>query len=216
MDVRLFIDSGDIDEIREAIESGVVQGVATNPNKLALAGISRESIIEKIRKFTDGPIAVQSIKTKAQEIIKEVEYLSGLSKNIAVKIATDQEGVKAIKELAPKGIWTNSTLIFSAAQALMAGLAGSPFISPFIGRARDHGSDGIALLREIRSIYDSYGIKSKVIAASIKDVRQVIDSIIAGADMVAVPYKVFKDMFTHPLTKEGLGQFLADWAKMEK
>ena len=210
MDIRLSIDSGDIEEIKEAIDSGVVQGVATNPNKLALSRKSREEIIEEIRKFSEVPIAVMAVKTTTEEIIKEATYLSGLSKNIAVKIATNQQGIKAITELAPRGILTNATLIFSASQALMAGLAGSAYISPFVGRARDTGADGISVLAEVRRIYDTYGIKSKVIAASIKDVRQVIDSILVGADMVAVPYKVFKEMFIHPLTREGLDKFLAE------
>ena len=216
MNPRLFIDSGDIEEIREAMESGIIYGMATNPNKLSMAGITRERIIEQIRRFTDGPIAVQSVSTTAPEIVKEAEYLSGLNKNIAVKIVSSQEGIKAVSQLAPEGIWTNATLIFSASQALAAGLAGSPFISPFVGRARDNGTDGITLLSEIRAIYDSYGIESKVIAASIKDVRQLIESVLAGADMVAIPYKVFKDLFTHPLTQSGLDQFLSDWSKMEQ
>ncbi len=214
MDVRFFIDTGEVEHVREAVESGVVQAVASNPQKLVATNKTREKFIEEVRQFTEVPIAVQAIKTTAPEIVQEAMYLSGLSKNVVVKIATNQEGIKAIIELVPQGVLTNSTLMFSPSQALVAGLAGSPYISPFVGRARDNAADGIRELAEMRRLYDAWGIKTKIIAASIKDVRQAIDSIFAGVDAVAIPYKVFKDLFTHPLTRDGFDKFVEHWTTM--
>ncbi len=210
MDVRLFIDSSNVEEVREAVESGIVGGVATNPNKCRLSGKSVEKVVEEIRKFFDGPISVQALGKTAGELIERAKELNKLSKNLAIKIPTNQEGIKAVKELVAQGIATNATLIFNPAQGLAAGLAGSPLISPFVGRARAVGGDGIETIAQIRKMYDRYQISTKIIAASIKDVGQVIDSIIAGADMVAVPYGVFKDVFRHPLTEEGIKNFIAD------
>lgn len=214
MALRIFLDTADVGEIKDAVSTGIVAGIATNPNKMARVGKRYESVIKEITAFFDGPIAVEAMSTKAEDIIHEAQRLSKLGPNMAVKIPVNKEGIKAISKLVPVGIKTNATLIFSPAQALAAGLAGSPFISPFIGRATNYGYDGINLFREIRAIYHAYGISSIVIAASIKNVREAIDAIIAGADSLALTYEIFEQLFNHPLTEVGIEKFTEDYRKI--
>ncbi len=211
MALRIFLDTANVGEIRDAVSTGIVAGIATNPNKMAKAGMRYETVVEEITSFFNGPIAVEAISTKAEDIIEEAQKLSKLGPNMAVKIPANKEGIKAVSKLVPLGVKTNSTLIFSPAQALAAGLAGSPFISPFIGRATDCGYDGIKLFKEIRAIYDFYEIKTVVIAASIKNIRQAIDAIIAGADSLALTYEVFEQLFNHPFTQIGIEKFTEDY-----
>ena len=198
-------------EIRQAVSTGIVGGIATNPNKMARSGKTYEQAISEITAFFDGPIAVEAISTKAEDIVAEAQKLTKLGSKMVVKIPTTFEGIKAISRLVPMGILTNSTLIFSPAQALAAGLAGSPFISPFIGRATACGANGIELFREIRMIYDAYEIESVVIAASIKNIREAVDAIIAGADALALTYEIFEQLFQHPLTDIGITNFTKDY-----
>ena len=214
MAFRIFLDTANVDEIRDAVSTGIVDGIATNPNKMAKVGRKYEDVIADIRKFFDGPIAVEAISTQADAIVEEAKRLSTISKNIVIKIPTNKEGIKAITRLVPQGVLTNSTLIFNPAQALAAGLAGSPFISPFIGRVNDCGQDGLALFRDVRKMYDAYNIKSVVIAASIKNCRDAVDAVIAGADSLALTYEVFSQLFDHPLTEIGIAKFTADYKKV--
>jgi len=214
MDFRVFLDSADVGEIRDAVSTGIVDGIATNPNKIASTGRKYEEIVSDISSFFDGPIAVEAISEKAVDIVPEAVKLSKIGPNMAIKIPTNKEGIIAISQLVPMGVKTNSTLIFSPAQALAAGLAGSPFISPFIGRATACGHDGISLFSDIRAIYDAFDIESVVIAASIKNIRDAIDVIIAGADALALTYEIFEQLFQHPLTDIGIENFTADYKKI--
>lgn len=216
MAFRIFLDTADVGEIRDAVSTGIVAGIATNPNKMFKAGMQYEKVIKEVTSFFDGPIAVEAISTSAADIIEEAQRLSKMGPNMAVKIPANKEGIKAVSKLVPMGVKTNATLIFSPAQALAAGLAGSPFISPFIGRATDCGYDGISLFKDIRAIYDTYKIQTTVIAASIKNIRQAIDAIIAGADSLALTYEVFEQLFAHPMTEIGIKKFTEDYKKIYK
>lgn len=211
MAYRIFIDTANVEEIREAVSTGIVDGIATNPNKMAQVGRKYIDVIKDIREFFDGPIAVEAISRNADEIIEEAKRLSDISKNMVVKIPANKEGIKAITKLVPQGITTNATLIFNPAQALAAGLAGSPFISPFIGRVNDCGQDGMQLFREVRKMYDFYEIKSVVIAASIKNCYDAVQAVVAGADSLALTYPVFNELFEHPLTNIGIEKFTKDF-----
>jgi len=216
MSIRIFLDSANVDQIRKAIRTGIVGGIATNPNKIAKEGKTYEQVVSEITSFFEGPIAVEAVSTKTEDIIEEALKLSKLGPNMVIKIPTNYEGIVAIKSLVQMKITTNSTLIFSPAQALAAGLAGSPFISPFIGRATACGHNGIELFKDIRKVYDAYNIKTVVIAASIKNIRDAIDSIIAGADALALTYEIFEQLFEHPLTDIGIRDFTADFNKIYK
>ena len=213
LQIRLFIDSAVVEEIREATETGIIAGVAMNPGKVSQIGRPVEDIVRETREFFDGPISIQGIGKTAEEIVPEAERLSKISRNLAIKVPVNKEGIKAVRILIPMGVKTNATLVFSPAQGLAAGLANSTLISPFVGRSTDIGYDGIEVIRQIRSMYDRYGISTQIIAASIKNAKQVIDSVIAGADMVAVPLKVLNDMLYHPLTEKGIEQFVSGWEK---
>ncbi len=203
----IFLDTADVDEIREATSTGIVDGIATNPEKIAASGKSYRWIVEEIRRFFDGPVAVQAIGKSREEIVKHALSLHRLSENLAVKITCNIEGIKAIKELVSQGVKTNCTLMYSATQGLAAGLAGSPFISPFVGRAETAGYNGIEVIRRIRHIFDAYEIPSCIIAASIQNVRQVAESILAGAHAVAVKWPIFESMINHPITEHGYAGF---------
>ena len=191
LQLRLFIDSADVDEIRKAVKSGVVAGLAMNPGKVVQTKRPLSEIVSEIREFFDGPMSVQGIAEKADDIIQEAQGLNELGDNLVIKVPVNIEGIKAIKTLVPLGVKTNATLIFSPTQGLLAGLANSLFISPFVGRAADIGYDGIEIIRQIKVLFQQYNISTKIIAASIKNVKQVVDSIIAGRDTVAVPAGVF-------------------------
>ncbi len=211
MDYRIFLDTANIHEIEDALSTGIVDGIATNPNKMFQVGRKYEDVIRDIRSIFDGPVAVEAISTKAEDIVEEAQRLSGMAKNMVIKIPGNKEGIKAISKLVPMGITTNCTLLFNPAQALAAGLAGSPFISPFIGRVNACGMDGMKLFSEVRKMYDFYNIKSVVIAASIKNVYDAVQAVCAGADSLALTYEVFNQLFSHPLTEQGIEKFTADY-----
>ena len=210
--LRIFIDTANTTEVKDAVNTGLIDGVATNPGKIAESGKSYREVVEEIRQFFDGPIAVQAVGRTTDEICECARRLHQIDSYLAVKITANKAGLAAVKILVPEGIRTNATLIFNPAQALLAGLAGSLFISPFISRARMTGHDGVEVIRKIRKLFDAFGLAdTNMIAASIKDVSQVIDSIIAGADSIAVPFSVFEAMCEHPLTSAGLDAFLKDY-----
>jgi transaldolase len=213
---RIFLDTAELREIKEAVETGLVDGVATNPNKIAQSGKSYREVLDEIREVFDGPIAFQAMGATTEDIIRHALDIHKMDPGLAVKVAADKTGLPAIRPLVAEGVRTNATLIFNPAQALLAGLAGSPFISPFVGRARMTGSDGIEAIARMRELYDAWGIKDTcIIGASIKDVEQVIDVILAGAHSVAVPYVVFQGMMSHPLTAQGLAHFASEFAKVQ-
>jgi transaldolase len=207
MQPRLFLDTADIEKLKIAVSTGIVHGIATNPEKIAQTGKSYGEVISSIRRFFDGPISVQGMGRSAEEIIRHALALHGIDPGLAIKIPCTIEGIKAIRELVPQGVKTNCTLMFSPTQGLAAGLAGSPFVSPFVGRSESAGYDGVELIRKIRQIYDAYGLESWIIAASIKNARQVSESIIAGAHAVAVTWPIFEEMINHPLTEHGYSRF---------
>ena len=216
MAYRIFLDTADLSQIRDAVSTGIVAGIATNPNKMAKVGRRYEDVIAEIRTFFDGPVAVEAISTKSADIVEEALRLSKMAPNLAIKIPANKEGIRAISQLVPQGVTTNATLIFNPGQALAAGLAGSPFISPFIGRATTYGTDGLQIFRDIRKMYDAYGIKTCCIAASIKNVRDAIDAVIAGADSLALTYEVFEQLFDHFMTEKGIESFTADYKSIYK
>jgi transaldolase len=207
---RIFLDSADARQVEKAMESGVVSGIATNSSKVAEMGKTVETVYREIASIFDGPIAVQAVGSTAEELIRHARELDNLGPNVVVKVPTTSEGVKAISRLVKEGVQTNATLIFRPSQALAAALAGTPIISPFIGRANDIGLDGIATIAEIRKVYDAFGLDVLVIAASVRNVEQAINSIVAGADAIAVRYEIFEQMLKHPLTEVGAAKFLQD------
>ena len=215
MDYRIFLDTADVRQIEEALKTGIVAGIATNPNKMATVGRKYEDVIKDIRTIFDGPIAVEALSTKSEDIIEEAQRLVQIADNLVVKVPVNTEGIKAISTLVPMGINTNATLIFQPGQALAAGLAGSPFISPFISRATYIGQDGLDLFRKIRKIYDFYKIDSVVIAASIRNANDAIESILAGVDSLALTYEVFEQLMHHPLTEEGIERFISDYSTVK-
>jgi transaldolase len=213
----IFLDSADIGEIRDAVGTGLVGGIATNPDKIARSGKSYGKVLEEIRAFFDGPVSFQALGRTLEELTAHAREIHGMDSNLAVKIAADKTGLTAIRALVSEGIRTNATLIFNPAQALLAGLAGSPFISPFIGRAMMSGHDGVGAIGKMRGLFDAWGITGcAIVAASIKDVDQAIEAVLAGAHSLAVPYAVFEAMMAHPLCAQGIERFLADFDAVRK
>ncbi len=214
--IRLFLDTAELDQIRDAVSTGLVDGIATNPNKIAQSGKTYKQVLDEIRQCFDGPIAFQSMGATTKEIIKHALEIHRMDPLLAVKVAANKIGLPAIKPLVAEGVRTNATLMFNPTQALLAGMAGSPFISPFVGRARMIGSDGIEAIARMRELYDAWGLdQTCIIGASIKDVEQVIDVILAGAHAVAVPFNVFEAMMEHPLTEMGIQHFSAEFARVQ-
>jgi transaldolase len=209
--LRLFLDTADVSHIREAVTTGLIDGIATNPHRFAETGKSCLTVVKEIRRFFDGPISVQALGRTTEELCKNARTLNRMDPNLAVKIPTNQAGLAAVKILVSEGIRTNATLIFNPAQALLAALAGSPFISPFVGRATMIGESGTAAIGKMRQLLDAFDLReTNMIAASIRDVNQALESIIAGADSVAVPFHVFEAMCGHPLTSAGLEAFIEE------
>ena len=211
--MQLFLDTAEIQLIRELAVTGLVDGVTTNPTLIAKSGRAMRDVIAEICELVEGPISAEVTALEAEAMIREGEYLAKIAPNVAVKVPLTWDGLKATRALAEQGLQVNVTLCFSAAQALMAAKAGAAFISPFIGRLDDHGADGMELIREIRAIYDNYGFATNILAASVRTAAHVRDAAIAGADCATLPPAVFQGLVKHPLTDKGLDQFLSDWAK---
>lgn len=215
--MKFFIDTANLDEIREANDMGILDGVTTNPSLMAKEGITGEENIMQhyvtICNIVDGPISAEVIATDYDGIVKEGEYLASLHKNIVVKVPMITEGIKAIKYFSSKGIKTNCTLIFSAGQALLAAKAGATYISPFLGRLDDISTNGLELIQQIRQIYDNYTFDTEILAASIRHPMHIIHCAEIGADVATAPLKAIKSLANHPLTTSGLETFLADYAK---
>lgn len=215
--MKFFIDTANLDQIREAQELGVLDGVTTNPSLMAKEGITgKENIIEHYKKICEivtGDVSAEVIATDLDEIIREGEELAGLHEQIIVKVPMIKEGVKAIKYFSDKGIKTNCTLVFSAGQALLAAKAGATYVSPFIGRLDDISTDGLNLISEIRMIYDNYGFETEILAASVRHTMHIIDCAKLGADVMTGPLSAITGLLNHPLTDIGLEKFLADHRK---
>jgi transaldolase len=215
--MKFFIDTANLDQIREAQDLGVLDGVTTNPSLMAKEGISGDENIVKhyldICEIVDGPVSAEVISTDFEGIVREGENLAKLHENIVVKVPMIKEGVKALKYFSEKGIKTNCTLVFSAGQALLAAKAGATFVSPFIGRLDDISADGLQLIEQIRLIYDNYAYETQILAASIRHTMHVIQCAEVGADVMTGPLSAILGLLKHPLTNIGLEKFLADHKK---
>lgn len=215
--MKFFIDTANLDEIREANDLGILDGVTTNPSLMAKEGITGAENIKKhyvdICNIVDGDVSAEVISTDVEGMIKEGEELAALHENIVVKVPMIKDGIKAIKYFSDKGIRTNCTLIFSAGQALLAAKAGATYISPFLGRLDDVSTDGLNLINEIRTIYDNYMFDTEILAASVRHPMHIIDCAKIGADIMTGPLKAITALANHPLTDIGLEKFLADYAK---
>jgi transaldolase len=219
--MKIFIDTADIEEIRELASWGVIDGVTTNPTLVAKSGRPFKEIIDEIFKIVDGPISLEAVSEKADDIVKEAKSLvSKVSekyrKNVTIKIPMTPEGLKAVKKLKKEGIKTNVTLVFSANQALLAAKAGATFVSPFIGRLDDIGQEGMQIIEEIMEIFVNYDIETELIVASIRHPIHVIQAARLGADIATVPPEVIRKMAKHSLTDIGIQKFLKDWEKVKK
>ena len=211
--MKFFLDTANLDDIRNAAPWGIIDGITTNPSLIAKEGIAIEDQVRKNSGLIDGDISAEVVSTASKEMIAEGRRLAKIHSNIVVKIPLISEGIVAVSALAKEGIRTNVTLCFSAAQALVAAKAGAYIISPFIGRVDDIGWPGMDLIRDIVTIYNNYGFKTQVLAASIRGPLHVVDAAKAGAHIATMPYKILEQLFQHPLTEKGLEQFLKDHNK---
>ena len=214
--MKFFIDTANVEEIKDIATWGILDGVTTNPSLIAKEGRVFEEVIKEITEIVDGPISAEVIGLTADEMIKEADELVKIHENIVIKIPMTEEGLKAVKVLSERSIKTNVTLVFSANQALLAAKAGASYVSPFLGRLDDIGHDGMDLIREIVDIFDIFGIDTEVIAASVRNTLHVTNAALAGSHIATIPYGVFKQMLKHPLTDSGIERFLKDWEDAKK
>ncbi|TAN64179.1 fructose-6-phosphate aldolase [Paraclostridium sordellii 8483] len=214
--MKIFIDTANIDEIKEANTWGIVDGVTTNPSLIAKEGRDLQEVINEICSTVDGPISAEVISLEADKMIEEAMELVKLHKNIVIKIPMCIEGLKAVKILSEKGIKTNVTLIFSSQQALLAAKAGATYVSPFVGRLDDIGTTGVNLISDIATIFEVHEMNTQIIAASIRNPIHVSECAMAGSDIATVPFNVLKQMSKHPLTDIGIAKFLSDYEKQGK
>jgi transaldolase len=212
--MKLFLDTANIDEIREVNSWGVICGVTTNPSLIAKEGRDFKEVINTICQIVDGPISAEVVSMDAEGMVREAREYAQWHPNVIIKVPMTIEGLKATKIMANEGIKTNLTLIFSPAQALLCARAGATYVSPFLGRLDDIGHDGMTLVQDIAEIYAIHGIDTEIIAASIRSPLHVIDAAKAGADIATIPYKVMVQMTKHPLTDAGIERFMADWASV--
>jgi transaldolase len=211
--MKFFVDTADVKEIRDLAETGLIDGVTTNPSLVAKAGGDFKSIVKEICAIVDGPVSAEVAATDLKGMLDEGRRLAKIAENVTIKVPLTWDGLKACKALTDDDIPVNVTLCFNANQALLAAKAGATFISPFIGRLDDIGLPGMDLIKEIRAIYDNYFFDTEILAASIRTVNHVKEAALAGADVATVPPQVIRDLVKHPLTDKGLAAFLADWGK---
>lgn len=216
MNMKIFIDTANLDMIKEINSWGILDGVTTNPSLIAKEGVDVRTRVKEIAEVVDGPISAEAMSMTAEEMIKEGRELAKIHKNINVKLPMCVETLKATKVLSSEGIKVNVTLIFSPLQALLAAKAGAAFVSPFIGRLDDIGQYGSDLVGEIIAIFENYGIETEIIAASIRGPAHVLDAALAGCDIATIPYDTLKLMVKHPKTDEGIQKFIADYEKSKK
>ena len=209
--MKLFIDTANVDEIKEINDWGVICGVTTNPSLIAKEGRVFKEVIKEITDIVDGPISAEVISLKSEEMVEEALELSKIHKNVIIKVPMTSEGLKAVKILSDKGIKTNVTLIFSGTQALLAARAGATYVSPFIGRMDDIGNLGMNIIEDIITVFEIHGIDTEIISASVRTPMHVLESAKTGAHIATVPYKVFQQMLEHPMTDIGIEKFLKDW-----
>jgi transaldolase len=213
--MKFFIDTANVNEIREAEALGILDGVTTNPSLVAKEGKPFKETILEILSVVDGPVSVEVVATDKEGMLQEAHEFAQWGENVVIKLPTTREGVKACKALSDEGVKTNLTLCFSPNQALLVAKAGATYVSPFVGRLDDISHDGMALIRQIVEIYDIHGYDTQVLAASIRHPLHVVDAALAGAHVATIPAKVIDQMFNHPLTDKGLAAFLKDWEKVQ-
>jgi len=214
--MQLFLDTANLDEIRQGAETGIISGVTTNPTLIMKEGRNYVQTLKEITKIVNGPISAETVSLNAEGMVKEGKEFAKLHKNIVVKVPMTQEGMKACRIMTKIGIRINTTLCFSANQALLAAKAGTYIISPFVGRLDDIGENGMHLIKEIRQVYDNYGYKTNILVASIRSPEHVKEAAMIGADIATMPFKVYEQLFKHTLTDKGIKQFLDDWDKLQK
>lgn len=212
--MKIFLDTADVEEIRQGVSMGVVDGVTTNPSLAAKAGRNFKDVVMEIVEICSGPVSAETVALEADQIVREGRLLAKWAPNIIVKVPLMPEGMKAVKQLTSEGIKTNVTLVFTASQAMLAAKAGATFVSPFVGRLDDINQDGMALIRDIAQIFNNYNFTTEILAASIRHPVHVLQSALAGADIATMPFKVLQQLFNHPLTDKGIQQFLVDWEKV--
>ena len=212
--MKFFLDTANLEDIKTAHSWGVIAGVTTNPTLVSKEGdIDFHTRVREIAETVNGPVSAEAVSLEKSRLIEEAKVLAGIHPQVVVKVPLCPDGLGAVKELTALGIKTNVTLVFSANQAVLAAAAGATYVSPFVGRLDDIGEDGMKLIYDVVEIFDHYGIETKVIAASLRHPAHVLECAKAGADYATVPFKVLKMLFEHPLTKKGIEQFNADWAK---
>ena len=214
--MKFFIDTANIEEIKEAASIGILDGVTTNPSLVAKEGKDFKELLNEIIEIVDGPISAEAVSMDYDGIMKEAKELAGIHKNIVVKVPLMKEGIKAVKSLSEIGIKTNVTLCFSATQAILAAKAGATYISPFVGRLDDISQTGMDLIEQIVQIYKNYNFATEVLVASIRNPLHIVEAGLIGADVVTVPFSVIEKLFKHPLTDIGIEKFLSDWEKLNQ
>jgi len=214
--MQFFLDTANLDQIKEAASWGIIDGVTTNPSLVSKENMKFEELIKEICRIVPGPVSVESVSTRAEDIIVEARELASLADNVVVKVPICLEGLKAIKALANEGINVNTTLIFSPSQALLAAKAGAKYVSPFVGRLDDISHDGLDLVDQIITIYNNYGIETEVIVASIRHPLHVVEAALMGADIATMPLSSLEKLVRHPLTDIGMEKFLSDWKKVKR
>lgn len=214
--MKIFIDTANIEEIKRVAQWGILDGVTTNPSLIAKEGRDLKEVIEEICSIVDGPISAEIMSLESGKMIEEARELAKLHKNIVIKVPMCEEGLKTVSVLSKEGIRTNVTLVFSAQQALLAAKAGANFVSPFLGRLDDIGTEGIKLINDIADIFNIYGIETEIISASIRHPIHVLECAKAGSDIATIPYKVLLQMLKHPLTDSGIEKFIDDYNKSQK
>ena len=214
--MKLFLDTADLNEIKQGVAMGLVDGVTTNPSLLAKTGKTFEQVAPEITRLVSGPISLEVISDDADGMIAEARELARIADNVVVKVPMTEQGLVAVAALAEENIPTNVTLVFSATQALLAAKAGAAYVSPFVGRLDDISHDGMELIEQIKTIFDNYGFGTEIIVASVRHPIHVLEAALVGADIATVPFKVLKQMFTHPLTESGIAKFKEDQARIPK
>ena len=214
--MKLFIDSAEIDKIREAWEWGIIDGVTTNPSHVAKTGRKHLEVYREICDIVDGPISLETITLTAKEMVPEGRALAKMHRNVVVKVPITREGLKAVKQFTSEGIKTNVTVTFSPLQAMLAAKCGATYISPFVGRLDAIGQFGMEVVRQIKTIYTNYGFKTQVLTAAVRHPTHVLEAALAGSDVCTMAYDVLEQLYHHPLTDIGIDIFLKDWAKVPK
>lgn len=212
--MQIFLDTGNVEEIKQALDIGILDGVTTNPSLISKTGRPFLEVAREILSLVDGPVSLETVSLNADGMVKEAKMLAELGDNVVAKIPMTPEGMKAVRMLEDEGIPTNVTLVFSPTQALLAAKAGATYVSPFVGRLDDVSNDGMKIIREIKQIFDNYSIETQIIVASVRHPMHVLEAALIGADICTMPFEVYKKLFQHPLTEKGIDLFLKDWEKV--